>query len=560
MDWKILLKGLQYDFIARMKSGNIFYCEKEGYHSELTVISGKKLQEIQKICWERAEKYQESSPVNHMVRENMNKKLGEEVLKARLTDLISKPKKVIKNNLMVDFALSYNQNLGINVKTGYGEIETIEWEVTKEEVEQNVVIVFVKTQEEVSVTQDEYNLILAGFMPTVMIEMYQEKTKLKLKQLLYGGGLRSYLENINQVKYDNISLAKECYEQEDYKATIAYCNEELNQGLENGAEAYYTRGLARYKMGDKQGAIEDYTEAIKLNKNLVLAYTNRGNCLYKIGKKQEAISDYTQAIKLNPNYPDAYYNRGVVYSDIGDKKNAIADYSKAVALNPNYTDAYYNRAVVKASMGDKQGAIADYTEAIRITPNLAKAYNHRGLARLEIGNKQGAIADYTEAIRINPKYVAAYYNRGVARKETGEQQGVIEDYNAVIKINPRDAKAYNNRGLARFEIGDKQGAIVDYDAAIEINPNYAKAYYNRGNAKAKMGDKQGAIADYIEAVRINPHLAPAYYNKSMARLDIGDKYGAISDLQKAAILYEKQGNIQWFQKAKEKISELEGEK
>ncbi|MFN7202304.1 MAG: tetratricopeptide repeat protein [Aphanizomenon sp.] len=35
----------------------------------------------------------------------------------------------------------------------------------------------------------------------------------------------------------------------------------------NYADAYYNRGIVRNDLGDKQGAIDDYTLAIKINPN-----------------------------------------------------------------------------------------------------------------------------------------------------------------------------------------------------------------------------------------------------------------------------------------------------
>ncbi|MTJ23240.1 tetratricopeptide repeat protein, partial [Dolichospermum sp. UHCC 0352] len=41
--------------------------------------------------------------------------------------------------------------------------------------------------------------------------------------------------------------------------------------------AYSIRGNVRNELGDKQGAIDDYTQAIKIDPNLYLAYSIRGN-------------------------------------------------------------------------------------------------------------------------------------------------------------------------------------------------------------------------------------------------------------------------------------------
>jgi len=71
-----------------------------------------------------------------------------------------------------------------------------------------------------------------------------------------------------------------------------------------------------------------------INPNDALAYGNRGITRSELGDKQGAIDDYTQAIKINPNYADAYYNRGNTHSELGNKQGAIDDYTQAIKINP----------------------------------------------------------------------------------------------------------------------------------------------------------------------------------------------------------------------------------
>lgn len=52
-----LLQAQQVDFIQRLKLGYPLHCETERQHSELTIISGKRLDQLIDFCWEMAEKY-----------------------------------------------------------------------------------------------------------------------------------------------------------------------------------------------------------------------------------------------------------------------------------------------------------------------------------------------------------------------------------------------------------------------------------------------------------------------------------------------------------------------
>jgi tetratricopeptide (TPR) repeat protein len=50
-------------------------------------------------------------------------------------------------------------------------------------------------------------------------------------------------------------------------------------------------------------------------------------------------------------------------------------------------------------------------------------------------------------------------------------------------------------------------------------------------------------------LRLNPNDALVYYNRGVARRDSGDKPGAIQDFQKAADLFQQQGDKDSYERA-----------
>jgi len=99
------------------------------------------------------------------------------------------------------------------------------------------------------------------------------------------------------------------------------------------------------------------------------AFYNSGKLYHIDGQHELAIQDYTEAIRLDPQYAIAYRGRGVVYSDLGQHQRAIQDYDKAIRIDPLDADASYNRGIAYSHLGQSEqpeqyeGDIQIYDEA-----------------------------------------------------------------------------------------------------------------------------------------------------------------------------------------------------
>lgn len=454
MDWITLLRSLQSDFIKRFTSGCLIHCETEGQYSELTIISGERLKALREFCWQMAEKYKRTSPVRGVFINNLKGKLGEEVVKERLGNVITEVdyEKRFGGDGKIDFTLTANSSIGVEVKSRHGSIDKVRWTVSSEEVEKNAVVVCILIQEEVNEAQPKYHLLLAGFLPTQMIKLRTGKISFGINQLLYGGGLLCYLEQL--------------------QASTNY-----NAPKQNSSSYQHIPKLdpspqlpKNHLITPDAGYHYHYNKTTDLN----LLYKKLGDQYLAKGDYEAAIINYNQALQININDFQVYDKRGFAYCQLGNYTAAIADYDQAIRLNSHIAVAYKNRAEARSHIGDYQGAIEDYTQAVKINPHYAIADKHRGIPAYLLAKQQ----EVMPAMNIEPDL--EYYEAAIA------------DYTQAIQVNSHDADAYYNRGNAHFEVGDKQGAIEDFQKAADL-------YWKEGKLE-KHQDTRARIVDLeIEA-------------------------------------------------------------
>jgi len=81
---------------------------------------------------------------------------------------------------------------------------------------------------------------------------------------------------------------------------------------------------------------------------------------------EKAIEELSQAIRLDPNLAPAYYNWGTAYGNLGQNKRAIEEFDQVIRLNPNDAEAYYWRGVAYDALGQRERDIQDWRKACEL--------------------------------------------------------------------------------------------------------------------------------------------------------------------------------------------------
>ena len=257
-------------------------------------------------------------------------------------------------------------------------------------------------------------------------------------------------------------------------------------------------------------SIEPLAEWRKRNVVRAYFYHSQGMQKFFDGDYAGAIEYFTEAIKLKPNDPSGYNIRARAKKRMGDYAGAIEDFTQAIKSNPDDIWTYYKLAKLKHATKDYAGAIDDCNRVIKLEPDGSYAYSLRGQIKVDLEDYAGAIEDYTQVIKVSlddrPGAYFAYIDRGNVKRKSKDYDGAYEDYNMAIKLIPENAYGYFERGLAKADLKDYNGAITDYDKAIELNNEYAEGYHYRGLAKEALGQHDAAKIDFDKAKEIDPEV------------------------------------------------------
>ncbi len=173
------------------------------------------------------------------------------------------------------------------------------------------------------------------------------------------------------------------------------------QTKDKKAREYYDNGCDKVSKKDFNGAIDDFTKAIKRDPDFIQAYENRGVTKFYLKDFRGAIDDYNKALEINPNDYNTHGRRGWAEFNVHEYKKAIADFTKAMGGTKNDTPYHNIRGQAKYYLRDYKGAIADFNYVIRSWTGekvqKSGAFYWRGLAKINLGEKDNGCLDLSKA-------------------------------------------------------------------------------------------------------------------------------------------------------------------
>ena len=132
-------------------------------------------------------------------------------------------------------------------------------------------------------------------------------------------------------------------------------------------------GFNLHRLGDLQGAMTQFQEAIDIDDQFYDAYLNRGYVYKDMGYWDDALADFEKCVEISPEDYKGHFNLGIVYRELDMTDASFEALGKALDLRPGATDILYHHALTAEKAGDTEGAIHFLERTLAFDPKYKDA-------------------------------------------------------------------------------------------------------------------------------------------------------------------------------------------
>ena len=303
---------------------------------------------------------------------------------------------------------------------------------------------------------------------------------------------------------------------------------QLNPDL---AEVHMALGdyLYRCKL-DYEGAIKEYSEALKIQPNNAEAYNGLGVAYRRMGKFELAIQNMSKGYNLNPLSSEYGLDLSETYMLIRDYSKANSLTKKILELNPDLDLAKTFLVLIYISSGNLSNASVlidkintnsylDFMNNMKVWIYILERKFDAAINNLESTNKpyENSQFDFTPEDEMLG-LIYKYKNEPALSKKYFES--AKDELEKKLKVTPQDERLHSSLGIVYAGLGMKDKAVAEGKKGIELLPLEKEAYrgYYRQLEMAQIytliGDDNNALKqiDFILSI-------PGQFSVNLLKLD-----------------------------------------
>ena len=300
----------------------------------------------------------------------------------------------------------------------------------------------------------------------------QNKT-IEIAKKLANKKFQAGLLNIRSATYLDLNRPKDSIK--DCKTIIDLYPEKSN--------GYNCLGNRQIALQDKQNAMISFSKAIEVEPNS-LSYRSRAGLKIENKDFHGAINDFSESIRLIKDNTYDLENRALIKEKIGDLNGAISDTDRIIEITPKNTSIYLYRGNLKIKNKDFYGAIFDSLKALEIDDNEHYAYIVLSNSKRGLGDKKGAVDDLNKLFFILQEERKSDPNSQDIIGKIAWVKYFLEDYNGAIEESNKVLSKASNlewvlhvRGMSKYKLGKEKDGCIDLKKAASLGDKETRKYF-----------------------------------------------------------------------------------
>jgi len=283
-------------------------------------------------------------------------------------------------------------------------------------------------------------------------------------------------------------------------------------------EAAHEYGVAQELQwaGKWDEAIQRYSKAVELDKNLGRAYAGIAAVENNRGRPQEAAKYYQLALARMDRMSDRekYRTRGGYFLLTRKPDSAIEEFTNLVRQYPADTAGIANLAFAYFVKRDMANALEWGRRAIEIYPKNVPQRNNYGLIAMYAGDFEIGAREQKTVLSMNPQFVLAYVGLALSQLGAGQPAEALATWNKLAGIGPAGASAaaagLADLALYQGRIGDARTILegpIETDLAAKNPDEAARKLTTLAEAQLEAGQAPKAIAAAERALSLSQDIA-----------------------------------------------------
>jgi len=213
-----------------------------------------------------------------------------------------------------------------------------------------------------------------------------------------------------------------------------------------------TRGNAAWEQDDFEEAYKQFRAILRDHPNFADIRHRAGLCLAMMGDAEGALEQFDEALKVNESYAEALLNRAIVLNDLGRFEEASESFHRASALDVRDSGAFPSHmgnqlANAHARTGDlymaadrPEEAASEYATAVEIRPNFLDLRFKLAEAYMDLDMWVDARLHLREILIVNPEFGGARVRLGALLNRMGDKKGARKEWELCAERNPKDRR------------------------------------------------------------------------------------------------------------------------